>query len=76
MTIPELEFSETDLTELDKIKSAADTALKAQKPVVKAEMPELGGVIHVYRDPGGVWLTGRRGSDDSCGETPIGIPIS
>ncbi len=40
------------------------------------EMPELGGVIHMYRDQGGVWLTGRRGSDDSCGETAVGIPIS
>jgi broad specificity phosphatase PhoE len=39
------------------------------------ELPELGGVIHVYRDPGGVWLTGRRGSDDSCGERAVGIPI-
>jgi broad specificity phosphatase PhoE len=40
------------------------------------EIPELGGVIHVYRDPGGIWRTGRRGSDDSCGEAPVGIPIS
>ncbi|MBW1883523.1 MAG: histidine phosphatase family protein [Deltaproteobacteria bacterium] len=39
------------------------------------ETPELGGVIHVYRDPDGVWLTGRRGSDDSCGERAVGIPI-
>ena len=39
------------------------------------ELPELGGVIHVYRDPGGVWQTGRRGSDASCSEEPIGIPI-
>lgn len=39
------------------------------------ESPELGGVIHVYRDPGGVWHTGRRASDPAYAEAPVGIPM-
>ncbi|MBC8186869.1 MAG: histidine phosphatase family protein [Proteobacteria bacterium] len=39
------------------------------------EMPELGGVIHVSRNASGDWSTGRRGSDSSCGEAPVGIPM-
>ena len=39
------------------------------------ESPELGGVIHVSRDAGGKWATGRVGSDSSCGEEPVGIPM-
>jgi len=37
--------------------------------------PELGGVIHVSRTASGVWTTGRAGSDASCGEEPVGIPV-
>lgn len=37
--------------------------------------PDLGGVIHVSRTASGEWVTGRPGSDASCGEAPIGIPI-
>lgn len=40
-----------------------------------AEMPTLGGVIHVSRDAGGAWTTGRTGSDKSCGEDSVGIPM-
>lgn len=40
-----------------------------------AESPGLGGVIHVSRNAGGEWTTGRVGSDGSCGEEPVGIPI-
>jgi len=40
------------------------------------ESPELGGVIHVYRNLDGQWQTGRRGSDPSCSEAPVGLPIS
>lgn len=39
------------------------------------EVPDLGGVIHLSRDASGSWSTGRRGSDASCGEPPVGIPI-
>ncbi len=39
------------------------------------EMPELGGVLHVSRDADGLWSTGRRGSDRSCSEEAVGIPI-
>jgi len=42
---------------------------------LEAEMPELGGVIHASRNPSGEWSTGRNGSDSSCGEAPVGIPI-
>ena len=42
MNKPELKFSDTDLDELDKIKAAADTALSAQKPMMKAAAPEMG----------------------------------
>ena len=40
-----------------------------------AELPELGGVIHAYRDLDGLWQTGRQGSDASCSESPVGIPL-
>jgi broad specificity phosphatase PhoE len=39
------------------------------------DAPELGGVIHVYRGLDGVMKTGRLGSDTSCTELPIGIPM-
>jgi len=41
-----------------------------------AGLPELGGVFQIYRDLDRVWQTGRRGSDPSCSEAPIGIPMS
>jgi len=40
-----------------------------------AEMPPLGGVIHASCNGAGVWSTGRVGSDASCSELPVGIPI-
>jgi broad specificity phosphatase PhoE len=42
---------------------------------LEAEMPHLGGVIHVSRGADGTWLSGRVGSDSTCGESPVGIPI-
>jgi len=39
------------------------------------DMPPLGGVIHASRNAEGVWSTGRVGSDSSCGEAPVGVPI-
>jgi len=39
------------------------------------ELPELGGVIHVSRNADGRWSTGRVGSDASCSEPPVGIPM-
>jgi broad specificity phosphatase PhoE len=42
---------------------------------LEMDMPKLGGVIHASRDAAGVWSTGRAGSDSSCGETPVGIPM-
>ncbi|MEO1936492.1 MAG: histidine phosphatase family protein [Myxococcales bacterium] len=42
---------------------------------IGAELPTLGGVIHVSRDAGGVWATGRTGSDGSCGEDSVGVPM-
>jgi broad specificity phosphatase PhoE len=42
---------------------------------LEAEMPPLGGVIHASRDAAGSWSTGRIGSDRSCGEGPVGIPM-
>jgi broad specificity phosphatase PhoE len=39
------------------------------------DLPELGGVIHAYRDLDGTWKTGRRGSDASCSEAPVGLPV-
>ncbi len=39
------------------------------------EMPELGGVVHASKDARGVWYTGRHGSDDSCSEVALGIPM-
>ena len=42
---------------------------------LEAEMPQLGGVIHASRDASGVWSTGRTGSDNSCGEDPVGVPM-
>ena len=42
---------------------------------LEAEMPALGGVIHVSRNASGTWSTGRIGSDTSCGEEAVGIPM-
>jgi broad specificity phosphatase PhoE len=42
---------------------------------LEAEMPHLAGVMHVSRGVGDVWSTGRNGSDLSCGEAPVGIPM-
>jgi broad specificity phosphatase PhoE len=42
---------------------------------LEAEMPQLGGVIHASRNASGNWSTGRIGSDSSCGEDPVGIPM-
>ena len=39
------------------------------------EQPVLGGVVHASRGPNGRWATGRAGSDPSCGEPPLGIPM-
>lgn len=39
------------------------------------DAPNLGGVIHVYRDLDGIWRTGRLGSDASCSESPVGVPM-
>ena len=39
------------------------------------EHPELGGVVQASRTPGGKWRTGRVGSDASCSEPGIGIPM-
>lgn len=41
-----------------------------------ADMPPLGGVIHASRNASGVWSTGRKGSDSTCSEAPVGIPMS
>lgn len=43
---------------------------------LEAGHPPLGGVIHASRNASGVWSTGRVGSDASCGEPPVGIPMS
>lgn len=43
---------------------------------LEGEMPVLGGVIHASRNSSGSWSTGRIGSDASCGEAPVGIPMS
>lgn len=43
---------------------------------LEAEMPPLGGVIHASRNAAGVWSTGRVGSDSSCSEVPVGIPMN
>lgn len=43
---------------------------------LEAEMPRLGGVIHASRDAAGNWSTGRVGSDSSCGEEPVGVPMN
>ena len=43
---------------------------------LEADMPKLGGVIHVSRNASGVWSTGRIGSDASCSEEPVGIPMT
>lgn len=37
--------------------------------------PELGGIVHASRNAGGEWYTGRIGSDASCSESPLGIPM-
>lgn len=42
---------------------------------LEAEMPPLGGVIHVSRRASGEWRTGRRASDATRGEAAVGIPI-
>ncbi len=47
----------------------------ATRYTLEAEMPPLGGVIHASRDSGGLWSTGRIGSDGSCGEDPVGVPM-
>lgn len=39
------------------------------------EHPDLGAVLHVSRDASGAWTTGRKGSDSTCGEKSLGIPI-
>jgi broad specificity phosphatase PhoE len=43
---------------------------------LEAEMPNLGGVIHASRNAAGEWSTGRLGSDTSCSEEPVGIPMN
>jgi len=43
---------------------------------IAPELPKLGGVIQAYRDLDGVWQTGRKGSDASCSESGVGIPLS
>jgi broad specificity phosphatase PhoE len=40
-----------------------------------AGQPVLGGVVHASRNPHGDWYTGRSGSDATCSEPPLGIPI-
>ena len=42
---------------------------------LEAEMPPLGGVIHTSRSASGTWSTGRMGSDASCSEDAVGIPM-
>ena len=37
--------------------------------------PELGAVIHASRTASGEWITGRPGSDASCGEPALGVPL-
>lgn len=39
------------------------------------EQPELGAVVHASKNASGRWTTGRAGSDASCGEIPLGIPM-
>ena len=39
------------------------------------DQPELGGVVHAWRDPEGTWRMGRQGSDETVSEPPIGVPI-
>ena len=43
---------------------------------LEAGMPHLGGVIHASCNAVGVWSTGRVGSDISCSEEPVGIPMN
>jgi len=38
-------------------------------------LPDLGGVVHAYRDVTGAWSTGRVASDPRLGEVPIGIAM-
>ena len=45
------------------------------RQTLPAELPELGGVIHVSRQVGGEWKTGRRASDPRLGEPQVGIPL-
>jgi hypothetical protein len=42
MSIPELVFTEKDLAELETIKSKLQVTLASQKPIKRAEAPELG----------------------------------
>jgi len=42
---------------------------------LEAEMPPLGGVIHASRNSTGSWSIGRSGSDASCGEESVGVPM-
>jgi broad specificity phosphatase PhoE len=39
------------------------------------ELPELAGVVHVSRDAQGGWQTGRRASDVTLAEAPVGMPL-
>lgn len=39
------------------------------------ELPELGNVVHASRDASGAWTTGRKGSDSTCSEESLGIPV-
>ena len=39
------------------------------------ESPGLGGIVHASKDAQGRWYTGRRGSDATCSEVAIGIPM-
>lgn len=36
-----------------------------------AELPELGGVVHLWRDSKGTWSSGRIGSDTTCSTPPV-----
>ena len=42
MAIPEIVFSEQDLTELESIKSKLEASLASQKPKPRADAPDLG----------------------------------
>ncbi|MBJ22868.1 MAG: histidine phosphatase family protein [bacterium] len=42
---------------------------------LERDQPVLGGVVHASKNSCGQWYTGRSGSDASCSEAPLGIPI-